>query len=88
MKSGGDPETIICTNQISQENDPELIDKWIQSVLLKHPNEIAVYQSGKNNIIDMFVGEVLEISLGKANPVLVKNRLEVKMMKKSSEKGR
>jgi len=88
MKSGGDPETIIRTNQISQENNPELIDRWIQAVLLNHPNEIAVYQSGKNNIIDMFVGEVLDISLGKANPVLVKTRLEERLMKKGSEKGR
>ena len=88
MREGLDPDVYIRSHHLEQENNPEILDKWIQIVLDNHPEKILVYQSGKNNIIDMFVGEVLEISLGKANPVLVKNRLEVKMMKKSSEKGR
>lgn len=88
MREGSDPQAFIRSHHLEQENNPEILDQWIEIVLNKHPEKILVYQSGKNNIIDMFVGEVLEISLGKANPVLVKNRLEAKMMKKGSEEGR
>ncbi len=88
MKEGLEPEQIIHSLHLIQENNPDVLDKWIDMALAKYPKEIRVYQSGKNNIIDMFVGEVLEISLGRANPVLVKSRLETRLMKKSTDKGR
>lgn len=43
----------------------------IESVLKKYPEKVQEYKAGKKGLLGLFVGEVMKISKGKADPKLV-----------------
>jgi aspartyl-tRNA(Asn)/glutamyl-tRNA(Gln) amidotransferase subunit B len=45
-------------------------------VLLKNKDKVAQYKSGKEKLFGYFVGEVMKLSKGKANPQLVNQILK------------
>ena len=48
-------------------------------ILNKNPKQIEAYKSGKTNLFDFFVGQVMKETRGKANPVLTKEILNDKL---------
>ncbi len=62
--------------QISDENELENI---IDTILLNNPNQIEQYKSGKTNLFDFFVGQVMKETRGKANPIITKELLHKKL---------
>jgi aspartyl-tRNA(Asn)/glutamyl-tRNA(Gln) amidotransferase subunit B len=40
----------------------------IDEVILKYPEKVKEYKKGKTGIIGMFMGEVMKLSKGKADP--------------------
>ena len=55
------------------------LEKIIAEVLSKNQDKVAQYKSGKEKLFGYFVGEVMKISKGKANPQLVNEILKVKL---------
>ena len=72
-------------NYISEENaqvsDESLIEGIIDNLISNNQNLVSEYQSGKTNIFDFFVGQVMKETRGKANPVITKELLHKKMDK-------
>ena len=66
-------------NYISKENaqisDKAELSKLIIEILDANPNQIEQYKSGKDNLFDNFVGQVMKNTRGKANPVITKEIL-------------
>ena len=56
------------------------LEKWIELALNKFPDKIAEYRNGKTGLLGLFMGEVMKLSAGKADPKitsdLIKNKLE------------
>jgi aspartyl-tRNA(Asn)/glutamyl-tRNA(Gln) amidotransferase subunit B len=48
-------------------------------VLSKNKDKVTQYKSGKEKLFGYFVGEVMKVSKGKANPQLVNEILKVKL---------
>ena len=71
-----DPEEIVKKESLIQQNDPEKLEKMISEVLLKNKDKVTQYKSGKEKLFGFFVGEVMKISKGKANPQLVNEILK------------
>ena len=71
-----DPEQIVQKEGLIQQNDPEKLEKMISEVLLKNKDKVTQYKSGKEKLFGFFVGEVMKISKGKANPQLVNEILK------------
>ena len=66
-------------NYINAENaqisDKSELTKLIVDILDANPNQIEQYKSGKDNLFDYFVGQVMKNTKGKANPVITKEIL-------------
>ncbi len=59
-----------------QTTDVNEMELWIKNVLQKHPEKILEYNQGKKNLLGFFMGQVMRLSGGKANPETVRSMLE------------
>jgi len=74
-----DPQQIIEKEGLTQQSDPKELEKIISQVLSKNKDKVIQYKSGKEKLFGYFVGEVMKVSKGKANPQLVNEILKVKL---------
>jgi len=80
MKDGNkDPVLIIKEKGLKQQSDPKEIEKIISKVILDNPDKVKEYKSGKNKLFGFFVGQIMKVSGGKANPQLVNEILKKKL---------
>ena len=73
------PQKIIEEKDLKQQSDPKELEKIISQVLSKNQDKVAQYKSGKEKLFGYFVGEVMKVSKGKANPQLVNEILKAKL---------
>lgn len=62
------PLAIAEENNWIQESDSSSLLPLIQEALAKYPEKVAEYKSGKVGLIGLFMGEVMKLSKGKADP--------------------
>jgi len=74
-----DPHQIVEKEGLIQQSDPKELEKIISTVLSKNQDKAAQYKSGKVKLFGYFVGEVMKVSKGKANPQLVNEILKAKL---------
>mgnify|MGYP001204874999 FL=1 len=51
-----------------QTSDMHRINEWVKEVLDKNPDKVEEYRKGKKNLMGFFMGQIMRISGGKANP--------------------
>ena len=66
-------------DMISQLEINKELEKIIAKVLSENQDKVAQYKSGKEKLFGYFVGEVMKVSKGKANPQLVNEILKAKL---------
>ena len=81
IKTGSLADKIIEDKGLKQESNPEEIKKIIKKVLDENPEKVSEYRSGKIKLLGFFIGEVMKISAGKANPKLVNEILNSELKK-------
>lgn len=73
-------DEIIEQQGLKQVTDNSAIEKIIDEVFAANPSQLAEYRSGKEKLFGFFVGQVMKVSQGKANPqqlnALLKRKLE------------
>ncbi|MFI5086852.1 MAG: Asp-tRNA(Asn)/Glu-tRNA(Gln) amidotransferase subunit GatB [Terriglobales bacterium] len=62
-----------------QITDTAAIEKLIDDVLAANPKQVEQYRAGKTTMKGFFVGQVMKMSKGQANPALVNELLEKKL---------
>jgi len=67
-KPGGKPEKVAQQMNLIQDSNEDQLSEWIQSAVAKYPDKVEAYRKGKKGLIGMFMGEVMKISGGKADP--------------------
>lgn len=72
---GKDPLAIATELNLLQDNDAGNILPVIEEVLAKYPGKVAEFKAGKKGLIGLFVGEVMKMSAGKADPKLTNELL-------------
>ncbi len=75
----GDADTIIEKRGLKQVTDTGAIEKVIDEVMVNNPKQLADYRSGKEKLFGFFVGQVMKVSGGKANPGQVNELLKKKL---------
>jgi len=75
----GDADHVIEKQGLVQVTDTAAIEKVIDEVIAKNPKQLADYRSGKDKLFGFFVGQVMKVSQGKANPNLVNELLKQKL---------
>ena len=74
------PAEIAAENNWIQESDSGAINEFVKEAIAKYPDKVAEYKAGKTSLLGLFMGEVMKLSKGKADPKvateLVKEMLE------------
>ena len=81
LNNGDSPEAIAKANNWIQESDSNALQEWVDAAVAKHPEKVAEYKGGKKGLIGLFMGEVMKLSRGKADPKLA-NQLVRKALEK------
>ncbi len=80
MKETGDePKKIIESKGLQQKSNPKELELIIDKVVLENKDKVTQYKSGKDKLFGFFVGQVMKVSGGKANPKLVNEILKQKL---------
>jgi len=78
-RTGKAPRTIIDEKGLVQITDEEALKKIIDDIIRANPAQLEQYRAGKEKVFGYFVGQVMKVTKGKANPALV-NELLKKML--------
>ena len=79
--SSKDTDDIISEQGLQQVTDLSEIEKMVEEVMKKNPDQLEKYLSGKDRLFGFFVGQVMKESQGKANPAQVNQILKDKLKK-------
>ncbi len=66
---------VLADKGLSQLSDASEIERLAREIVGRHPDNVAAYRAGKQNVLGWFVGQVMKASSGRANPKLVNETL-------------
>jgi aspartyl-tRNA(Asn)/glutamyl-tRNA(Gln) amidotransferase subunit B len=75
---GGDPRAIVEQRGLKQVTDVSALEKLVAEIVAKHPDKVADAKTNPK-AIGWFVGQVMKLSGGKANPQAVNELLKEKL---------
>jgi aspartyl-tRNA(Asn)/glutamyl-tRNA(Gln) amidotransferase subunit B len=64
---------IAEDNNWIQDSNTDQIQTWVKQAIEKYPDKVLEYRSGKTGLIGLFMGEVMKLSQGKADPKMANN---------------
>ncbi len=76
IDSEEDPRKFVQDRGLVQVSDVNEIESLIESVLQQNPKMVEDYKNGKEKLFGFFVGQVMKVSKGKANPKIVNETLK------------
>jgi aspartyl-tRNA(Asn)/glutamyl-tRNA(Gln) amidotransferase subunit B len=79
LSKGGSPKQLVQDRGLGMIGDPKVIEEIIDQLILKHPNEVESFRSGKNKLLGFFVGQLMKETKGKADPKLANQILNKKL---------
>jgi aspartyl-tRNA(Asn)/glutamyl-tRNA(Gln) amidotransferase subunit B len=78
-RTGKDAEVIVKEKGLVQISDAGAIEKAVDDVIANSPNEVERFRGGEDKLIGFFVGQVMKLTKGKANPQIVNELLKKKL---------
>ena len=80
VDSGKTAREIIETEGLSQVQDSDELNAWVDAVIEENSDEVERYRSGETRLIGYFVGQTMRKSQGRADPkalsALLRGRLD------------
>lgn len=74
-KTGADPSHVIDEKNLGQMDDADELENIVNKVISDNQKSAEDYKNGKGNALQFLIGQVMALTKGKANPLLVKNML-------------
>jgi aspartyl-tRNA(Asn)/glutamyl-tRNA(Gln) amidotransferase subunit B len=71
-----DPEAFVAQQGLGQISDEKALLAWIEELFERYPNQVNEYLDGKEKVFGFFVGQLMKMSQGKANPRLLNTLLK------------
>lgn len=68
FESGKKASVIVEEKGLVQVSDESSIMAFVAQAIEMNPSQVSQYKSGKTNLVQFFVGQVMKLSRGKANP--------------------
>jgi len=62
------PLEVAQKLNLLQSSDSSELDVWVAQAIAKYPEKVTEYKSGKVGLLGLFMGEVMKLSGGKADP--------------------
>ena len=79
--NGTSPDEIIESKGLKQISDDGAIEQIIDTVIKDNSAQVKAYLEGKDKLFGFFVGQVMKLTQGKANPTSVNTILKEKLKK-------
>jgi aspartyl-tRNA(Asn)/glutamyl-tRNA(Gln) amidotransferase subunit B len=73
--SGEDPEAVLERTGLAQVSDAEALEAAVRTAVESHPEQLNRYLAGNAKMAGFFMGEIMKITRGKANPQLANELL-------------
>jgi aspartyl-tRNA(Asn)/glutamyl-tRNA(Gln) amidotransferase subunit B len=74
-------EEMARTRNLVQESDQDALMALVQQALSAHPDKVEEYKAGKKGLLGMFMGEVMKLSQGKADPKVASKLVQQELEK-------
>ena len=71
FETGGDPEAIVKARGLGQVSDEGALAGFVDQAIAANPKSVADFKAGKKAAAGFFVGQVMKLSHGKADPKLI-----------------
>ncbi len=68
IETGADPEHIIAEKNLAQLDDESEIENIVKKIIADNSGPASDYKSGKENVLQFLVGQVMKETKGKVNP--------------------
>lgn len=68
--------SLAVSLNLLQSSDSGELQAWAEQVIAMYPDKAAEYKKGKKGILGLFMGELMKVSKGKADPKLANKILE------------
>lgn len=82
IETGKKPKEIVEEKGMSQITDQNEIVKTANEVLDENPEIIEKYKSGRTNVVDFLVGQIMKKTRGKANPTMARETMLTEIEKR------
>ena len=77
--SAASADELIAAQGLQQVSDNSQLEAWIDEILANNPKQVEAYKNGAGKMIGFFVGQVMKMSGGQANPKAVNDILQKKL---------
>jgi len=81
IETGKSADEIVLEEGLEQISDEGELENIVQKLIQDHPAEVRRFKDGDNKLIGFFVGQIMKITKGKANPKLVNDILKQRLNK-------
>jgi len=78
-KTGKDAESIVKEKGLVQISDEGAIEKAVDEVIAKNPKEVERFKAGDEKLLGFFVGQIMKLTKGKANPRIVNEMVKKRL---------
>eukprot|EP00039_Didymoeca_costata_P023975 m.8865 g.8865 ORF g.8865 m.8865 type:complete len:477 (+) comp3966_c0_seq1:186-1616(+) len=68
VKTQRSPKDIVKDKNMEQISDSETLKSVCEMVLEQNPNEVKRYKNGENKLLGFFLGQIMKMTKGQANP--------------------
>jgi len=79
FKTGKAPADIVKEKGLVQVTDESVIEEFVDKAIAENPSQVEEYKGGKKAVLQYFVGQVMKLSRGKANPQAVIKLIKEKL---------
>ena len=71
FENGGDPDAIVKERGLGAVSDTGALEAFVDQAIAANPGPVADFKAGKKAAAGFFVGQVMKLSKGKADPKIV-----------------
>ena len=79
FEKGGDPAAIVEERGLGAVSDAGALEAFVDQAIAANPNVVEDYKAGKKAAAGFFVGQVMKLSKGKADPKMVGSMIAKKL---------
>jgi aspartyl-tRNA(Asn)/glutamyl-tRNA(Gln) amidotransferase subunit B len=79
FKTGKNAKSVVEEKGLVQVSDSSAIEAFVDQAILDNPTQVEQYKAGNAKVLQYFVGQVMKLSRGKANPQMVTELLKNKL---------
>lgn len=79
FREGGDPAAIVEERSLGAVSDTAMIEKYVDQAIAANPGPVQDFKNGKKAAAGFFVGQVMKLSGGKADPKIVGQIVQKKL---------